>query len=47
MNAAGYAVEITNLSVNVTEKDVYDFFAFCGAIQHVDIIRYSPFIILY
>ncbi|KAK4402952.1 Binding partner of ACD11 1 [Sesamum angolense] len=24
---------------NVAEKDVYDFFAFCGAIEHVEIVR--------
>ncbi|KAK4399783.1 hypothetical protein Sango_1084400 [Sesamum angolense] len=41
MNPTGYTVEITNLSPNATEKDVYDFFAFCGAIQHVEIVRYS------
>ncbi|KAK6116461.1 hypothetical protein DH2020_049754 [Rehmannia glutinosa] len=39
MSASGYTVEITNLSPNATKKDVYDFFAFCGAIQHVEIVR--------
>lgn len=42
MSTRGYAIEITNLSPNATEKDVYDFFAFCGAIQHVEFVRYSP-----
>ncbi|KAL0296916.1 UNVERIFIED_CONTAM: Binding partner of ACD11 1 [Sesamum calycinum] len=39
MNPTGYTVEIANLSPNATEKDVCDFFAFCGAIQHVEIVR--------
>ncbi|KAK6133680.1 hypothetical protein DH2020_032590 [Rehmannia glutinosa] len=39
MSASGYTVEITNLSPNANKKDVYDFFAFCGAIQHVEIVR--------
>ncbi|KAH6822400.1 RNA-binding family protein [Perilla frutescens var. hirtella] len=39
MRTRGYAVEITNLSPNATEKDVCDFLAFCGAIQHVEFIR--------
>lgn len=42
MRTRGYAVEITNLSPNATEKDVNDFLAFCGAIQHVELVRYSP-----
>ncbi|XP_011071016.1 binding partner of ACD11 1 isoform X2 [Sesamum indicum] len=43
MNPTGYTVEISNLSPNATEKDVYDFFAFCGAIQHVVIVRAGEF----
>ncbi|XP_021299723.1 binding partner of ACD11 1 [Herrania umbratica] len=39
MNDFGYAVEVTGLSPKATEKDVYDFFAFSGAIQHVEIVR--------
>ncbi|KAI3452823.1 hypothetical protein Pfo_009486 [Paulownia fortunei] len=39
MSPSGYRVEITNLSSIATEKDLYDFFAFCGAIQHVEIVR--------
>ncbi|PIN04075.1 hypothetical protein CDL12_23388 [Handroanthus impetiginosus] len=39
MNPRGYTVEVTKLSPNATEKDVYDFFAFCGAIQRVEIVR--------
>lgn len=35
----GYAVEVTGLSPQATDKDVYEFFAFSGAIQHVEIIR--------
>lgn len=40
MTPGGYTVEVTGLSPNATEKDVYDFFAFSGAIEHVEIIRY-------
>ncbi|XP_057810874.1 binding partner of ACD11 1-like isoform X2 [Salvia miltiorrhiza] len=39
MKTRGYAVEITNLSPNATEKDVRDFLAFCGSIQHVELVR--------
>ncbi|CAK8536778.1 unnamed protein product [Lathyrus sativus] len=35
----GYAVEVTGLSPNATDKDVSEFFAFSGAIQHLEIIR--------
>ncbi|OVA09048.1 RNA recognition motif domain [Macleaya cordata] len=39
MSPSGYTVEVTSLSPNATEKDVYDFFAFSGAIEHVEIVR--------
>ncbi|CAK9172184.1 unnamed protein product [Ilex paraguariensis] len=39
MTQDGYVAEVTSLSPNATEKDVYDFFAFCGTIEHVDIVR--------
>ncbi|KAI4328410.1 hypothetical protein L6164_020767 [Bauhinia variegata] len=39
MNPGGYTVEVTSLSPKATEKDVYDFFAFSGAIEHVEIVR--------
>ncbi|XP_051148248.1 binding partner of ACD11 1 isoform X2 [Andrographis paniculata] len=39
MTPSGHRVEVKNLSHNATEKDLYDFFSFCGAIQHVEIIR--------
>ncbi|KAL0421140.1 UNVERIFIED_CONTAM: Binding partner of ACD11 1 [Sesamum latifolium] len=39
MSPTGYTAEATSLSPNATEKDVYDFFAFCGAIEHVEIVR--------
>ncbi|KAL7091448.1 hypothetical protein ACP275_12G106900 [Erythranthe tilingii] len=39
MSPSGYTVEVTNLSPNATEKDVHDFFGFCGAIEHVEIAR--------
>ncbi|KAL1556693.1 binding partner of ACD11 1-like isoform X2 [Salvia divinorum] len=39
MKTRGYAVEITNLSPNATEKDVRDFLTFCGSIQHVEFVR--------
>lgn len=39
MSSGGYAVEVTGLSPKATEKDVYEFFAFSGAIEHVEIVR--------
>ncbi|XP_027361915.1 binding partner of ACD11 1-like [Abrus precatorius] len=39
MNSGGYTVEVTGLSPKATDKDVRDFFAFSGAIEHVEIIR--------
>uniref|UniRef100_A0A2P2JJR4 Uncharacterized protein MANES_01G187800 n=2 Tax=Rhizophora mucronata TaxID=61149 RepID=A0A2P2JJR4_RHIMU len=39
MNQGEYTVEVTGLSPEAREKDVYDFFAFCGAIEHVEIVR--------
>lgn len=39
MNPGGYTVEVTGLSPDATEKDVRDFFAFCGTIEHVEIVR--------
>ncbi|KAI3985849.1 hypothetical protein MKX01_026635 [Papaver californicum] len=41
MNPSGYTIEVTSLSHSATEKDVYDFFAFSGTIEHVEIIRYG------
>nr|DAD31198.1 TPA_asm: hypothetical protein HUJ06_010049 [Nelumbo nucifera] len=40
MDPSGYTVEVTSLSPNATEKDVYDFFAFSGTVEHVEIVRY-------
>ncbi|XP_022776901.1 binding partner of ACD11 1 [Durio zibethinus] len=39
MSGFGYTVEVTGLSPKATEKDVYDFFAFSGTIEHVEIVR--------
>ncbi|KAI4314189.1 hypothetical protein L6164_027123 [Bauhinia variegata] len=39
MNPGGYTVEVTGLSPEATEKDVHDFFASSGAIEHVEIVR--------
>ncbi|KAL6294708.1 hypothetical protein ACE6H2_002850 [Prunus campanulata] len=39
MSSGGYAVEVTGLSPKATEKDVHDFFAFSGSIDHVEIVR--------
>ncbi|OVA13326.1 RNA recognition motif domain [Macleaya cordata] len=41
MNQSGYTIEVTGLSPDATEKDIYDFFAFSGTIEHVEIIRYG------
>ncbi|KAL3636269.1 hypothetical protein CASFOL_020816 [Castilleja foliolosa] len=39
MISSGYTIEVSNLPHNTTKKDVYDFFAFCGSIQCVEIVR--------
>lgn len=39
MNPGEHTIEVTGLSPNATEEDVYDFFSFSGAIEHVEIIR--------
>ncbi|KAF8390239.1 hypothetical protein HHK36_024764 [Tetracentron sinense] len=39
MNPGGGTIEVANLSPRATEKDVYDFFAFSGKIEHVEIVR--------
>ncbi|XP_058186946.1 binding partner of ACD11 1 [Rhododendron vialii] len=39
MYPGGYTAEVTTLSPRATEKDVKEFFAYCGEIEHVEIIR--------
>ncbi|KAG6741730.1 hypothetical protein POTOM_055008 [Populus tomentosa] len=39
MCPGGYTAEVTSLSPKAEEKDVYEFFSHCGAIEHVEIIR--------
>jgi RNA recognition motif-containing protein len=39
MYPGGFSIEVTGLSPKASEKDVYDFFAFSGAIEHVEIVR--------
>ncbi|KAH7529247.1 hypothetical protein FEM48_Zijuj05G0164300 [Ziziphus jujuba var. spinosa] len=39
VDARWLSTEVTSLSPKATEKDVYDFFTYCGAIEHVEIIR--------
>ncbi|GMI75359.1 BPA1-Like 3 [Hibiscus trionum] len=43
MNDFGYTVEVTGLSPKATEKDVFEFFAFSGAIEHIEIVRSSEY----
>lgn len=40
MSTSGHTIEVTSLSPKVTEKDVYDFFAFSGAIERVEMVRF-------
>ena len=40
MYPGGYTAEVTSLSPKATEQDVYDFFSHCGAVEHVEVIRY-------
>lgn len=39
MSQEAYTIEVTNLSSRATEGDLYDFFSFSGAIDHIEIIR--------
>jgi RNA recognition motif-containing protein len=39
MYPGGYTAEVTTLSPRATEKDVKEFFSYCGEIEHVEIIR--------
>ncbi|XP_027352272.1 binding partner of ACD11 1 [Abrus precatorius] len=39
MYTGGYTAEVTNLSPRATENDVHNFFAYCGIIEHVEILR--------
>ncbi|KAL7181635.1 hypothetical protein ACSBR1_040517 [Camellia fascicularis] len=43
MNSGAFTVEVIGLPPEATEKDVYDFFAFCGTIEHVDIVRVGEY----
>ncbi|XP_020583258.1 binding partner of ACD11 1 [Phalaenopsis equestris] len=38
-----YIVEVSNLSPNTTERDLYDFFSFSGVIEHIEIIRLGDY----
>lgn len=46
MDPGEYTVEVTSLSPEATEKDVHDFFAFCGKIEHVEIVRLCQIVFL-
>ncbi|XP_072990718.1 binding partner of ACD11 1 [Typha latifolia] len=39
MSLGGYTVEVTNLSGRATEKELYEFFSFSGAIEHIELLR--------
>ncbi|KAK6928209.1 RNA recognition motif domain [Dillenia turbinata] len=39
MFPGGYTAEVTSLSPKVSEDEVYNFFSYCGPIEHVEIIR--------
>lgn len=39
MYAGGYVAEVVGLSPNATEKDVHEFFSYCGDLERVEIIR--------
>ncbi|MED6221423.1 hypothetical protein PIB30_054483 [Stylosanthes scabra] len=41
MYSGGYTAEVTSLSPRATEKDVHNFFTYCGIIENVEIIRYD------
>ncbi|XP_010550270.1 PREDICTED: binding partner of ACD11 1 [Tarenaya hassleriana] len=37
----GYIAEVTNLSPKATEKELLDFFSYCGLVDHLDLIRHE------
>jgi RNA recognition motif-containing protein len=39
MYPGGYTAEVTTLSPRATEKDIKEFFSYCGEIEHVEILR--------
>ncbi|WOK91599.1 binding partner of ACD11 1 [Canna indica] len=39
MSFGGYTVQVTSLSPSATEGDLYNFFSFSGAVEHIEIIR--------
>ncbi|GAA0164437.1 hypothetical protein LIER_20076 [Lithospermum erythrorhizon] len=39
MSPVGYTAEVVGLSPKATEKDVYDFFSHCGAIDHLEVLE--------
>lgn len=41
MSQGEFAIEVTGLSPKATEKDLFEFFSFCGSIDHLEIFRYS------
>ncbi|XP_031277504.1 binding partner of ACD11 1-like [Pistacia vera] len=43
MNQEAYTIEVTGLSPRATEKDLYEFFSFSGAVGHVEIVRSGDF----
>jgi hypothetical protein len=39
MHSGGFTAEVTSLSPNATEKDLYDFFGHCGPVENIEIVR--------
>lgn len=39
MSQGEFAIEVTGLSPKATEKDLFEFFSFCGSIDHLEIVR--------
>ncbi|XP_019157109.1 PREDICTED: binding partner of ACD11 1-like [Ipomoea nil] len=46
MIVENYTVEVTGLSPNASDKEVYEFFSYCGDIEHLEIIRLSDYVSL-
>nr|GLL26614.1 binding partner of ACD11 1-like [Ipomoea trifida] len=46
MIVENYTVEVTGLSPNASDKEVYEFFSYCGEIEHLEIIRLSDYVSL-
>lgn len=43
MQLVGHVAEVTGLSPKVTEKEVHEFFSYCGEILHIEFVRHGEY----